>query len=106
MNKLQEAGVSWVVIGSQTKPTKPPKIEWVQEIVEAADRAGVPVFLKDNLLELVNYQSPKTEFAFNKGFYRQEQPKPHGYRAARGVAPRSPDAPIAEEAIRRGRDDE
>jgi len=33
------------------------------------------VFLKDNLLELVNYKSPETDFAFNKeGFYRQEMP--------------------------------
>ena len=29
--------------------TLQPKIEWVKEIVEAADRAGIPVFLKDNL---------------------------------------------------------
>ena len=56
--------------------TLQPKIEWVEEIVRAADKVGIPVFLKDNLLELVNYQSPKTEFAFNKeGYYRQEMPK-------------------------------
>lgn len=29
--------------------TLQPKTEWVKEIVNAADRAGVPVFLKDNL---------------------------------------------------------
>ncbi len=28
------------------------KIEWVRDIVEAADKAGVPVFLKDNLKPL------------------------------------------------------
>ena len=67
--------VDWLIIGAQTKPYKPPKIEWVQEIVEAADKAGIPVFLKDNLLEAVNYESPETEFAFNKeGYYRQELP--------------------------------
>ncbi len=43
----------WVVIGSQTKPYKPPKKRWVQALVEAADRAGVPVFLKDNLKPLL-----------------------------------------------------
>ena len=43
----------WVIIGSQTKPYNPPKIEWVQAIVEAADKAGVPVFLKDNLKPLL-----------------------------------------------------
>lgn len=68
-------GIDWVIIGAQTKPYKPPKIEWVEEIVKACDKAGVPVFLKDNLLELVNYEGKETEFAFNKdGFYRQEIP--------------------------------
>jgi len=68
--------LDWLIIGAQTKPYKPPKIEWVEEIVRAADKAGIPVFLKDNLLELVNYQSPETEFAFNKeGYYRQEMPE-------------------------------
>ena len=67
--------VDWVIIGSQTKPTVMPKIEWVREIVEAADKAGIPVFLKDSLLELVNYHSPETEFAFNAASeYRQEMP--------------------------------
>lgn len=44
--------VNWVILGSQTKPYKPPKIEWVEEIVRAADKAGIPVFLKDNLKPL------------------------------------------------------
>lgn len=44
--------INWVVIGAQTKPDKFPEIEWVREIVEAADRAGVKVFLKDNLKPL------------------------------------------------------
>ena len=67
--------INWLIIGAQTRPYRPPQIEWVQEIVEAADRAGIPVFLKDNLLELVNYESPETAFAFNKeGYYRQELP--------------------------------
>lgn len=66
----------WLIIGAQTNPYKPPELEWIKEIVEAADRAGIRVFLKDNLLELVNYESPETEFAFNKeGLYRQEMPK-------------------------------
>jgi len=43
----------WVIIGSQTKPYNPPKMEWVQAIVEAADEAGVPVFQKDNLKPLL-----------------------------------------------------
>jgi len=45
--------IQWVIIGAQTKPYKPPKIEWVQEIVEACDKAGVAVFLKKNLKPLL-----------------------------------------------------
>jgi protein gp37 len=41
--------VDWVIIGAQTKPVVYPKVEWVEEIVEACDKARVPVFLKDNL---------------------------------------------------------
>ena len=29
--------------------TAQPRVEWVKEIVEVADRAGIPVFLKNNL---------------------------------------------------------
>ena len=43
----------WIIIGSQTKPYSPPKIEWVQALVEEADKFGVPVFLKDNLRPLL-----------------------------------------------------
>ena len=51
-------------------------IEWVREIIEACDKAGIPAFLKNSLLELVNYDSSETAFAFNKeGYYRQELPK-------------------------------
>jgi protein gp37 len=43
----------WVIIGSQTKPYNPPKAEWVQALVETADKYSVPVFLKDNLKPLL-----------------------------------------------------
>ena len=52
-NKLEEAGISWVILGSQTKPYLPPNIEAVKEIVEACDKADIPVFLKDNLKPLI-----------------------------------------------------
>lgn len=47
--------LDWLIIGQQTPISKKttPKIEWVQEIVEAADKAGIPVFLKDNLKPLL-----------------------------------------------------
>jgi len=41
--------IDWLIIGAQTKPYKPPEKEWVTDIVEVADRAGIAVFIKDNL---------------------------------------------------------
>lgn len=52
LGSLKKCGVDWVIIGAQTKPYKPPKMEWVQDIIEQADEAGVPVFLKNNLKPL------------------------------------------------------
>ncbi|MFA5036988.1 MAG: DUF5131 family protein [Candidatus Izemoplasmatales bacterium] len=48
---IQTAGINWLIIGQQTpaSPKTSPKIEWVKEIVQAADKAGVPVFIKGNL---------------------------------------------------------
>ena len=45
--------IDWLIIGAQSKPTVYPKIEHVREIVEAADKAGIPVFLKNNLFPLL-----------------------------------------------------
>ncbi len=58
VNILKSAGIEWVIIGAQTKPTVMPKIEWVREIVEACDQAGVKVFLKDSLKPLLPVASP------------------------------------------------
>ena len=55
---LGREGISWVIIGQQT-PARAgtiPKIEWVKEIVEACDKAGIPVFLKNNLKPLITSQ--------------------------------------------------
>jgi protein gp37 len=43
--------INWLIIGQQTpiRPATMPKIEWIKEIVEAADKAGISVFLKSNL---------------------------------------------------------
>lgn len=43
--------LDWVIIGQQTPVKKftMPRLEWIKEIVAAADRARIPVFLKDNL---------------------------------------------------------
>jgi len=81
INSLRRAGINWLIIGTCTgsnteltklnemltnkltllpygnKWTLQPPIEWVQEIVEAADKAGIPVFLKENLSDLIPVNS-------------------------------------------------
>ena len=69
--------VDWVIIGAQTKPTVYPKIEWVREIVQAADKAGIPVFLKNNLIPMfITTQRAKRDEPFigKDGWSRQEMP--------------------------------
>ncbi len=48
---IKASGVNWVIIGAQTPYSKKtfPKWEWVKEIIEACDKANIPVFLKENL---------------------------------------------------------
>ena len=54
MSRLKESSISWLILGSQTPYSEKtaPRIEWIEEIVLAADMAGIPVFLKDNLQKL------------------------------------------------------
>ncbi len=49
------SGIQWVIIGQCTPIRKAttPKIGWVKSIVEAADKAGCAVFLKENLRPLL-----------------------------------------------------
>ncbi len=49
------AGINWVIIGQQTpiRAATTPKIEWIKEIVQACDKAIIPVFLKNNLMPLL-----------------------------------------------------
>lgn len=50
---FRESGISWVVIGGQTRPTIMPEISWVKEITEACDQAGVKVWEKNSLSALL-----------------------------------------------------
>jgi len=80
---LKKWGIGLIIIGRQTPISKKtePKIEWIQEIVEAADKAGVPVFLKDNLTNLFKSEFDKHGWTAIKRFHtpdwelRQEFPK-------------------------------
>lgn len=89
--------VDWLIIGACTgtyneidamnynldrfpygkKWTLQPKIEWVEEIVRAADKAGIPVFLKENLMPLFNFPVPglfRKKFPAGRLELRQEMP--------------------------------
>jgi len=72
---LKYGDIRQVITGAQTKPYKPPKIEWVKEIVEAADEAGIPVFLKDNLSDLIPVNSTLRYGPAGELRLRQEMPK-------------------------------
>ncbi len=78
LSLLLAGSVDWLIIGAQTKPYKPPRLEWVSEIVEAADKAGIPVFLKNNLMPLFNFPVPglfTKKFPAGRLELRQEMPK-------------------------------
>ena len=41
--------ISWIIIGAQTNPNVQPKRVWVQDILNRADKFGIPVLMKHNL---------------------------------------------------------
>ena len=55
-DQLVDAGIGWVILGRETPI---PKVhlpwQWFSEVVEAADKARIPVFLKENLSSLLQY---------------------------------------------------
>ena len=73
----------WVIIGAQSPFSQKtaPSIRWVKEIVESADKIGIPVFLKNNLVPLFDENKDGKflypEWAMNKNNFalRQEFPK-------------------------------
>jgi len=65
----------WEKILYNNKRALFPKVEWVEELVEAADKAGIPVFLKDNLELLFEpYFEGGYPWAYRRGSLRQEMP--------------------------------
>ncbi len=79
-NLLSFYFINWLIIGQQTPVSikTMPKIGWVKEIIQAADKAGVPVFLKNNLLPI--FKEDIEADGYNQLFFsgtnlRQEFPK-------------------------------
>ncbi len=60
MSKLINAGIGWIICGQCTPVRKStmPKLEWISEIVEAGDKASIPIFLKNNLKVLLPPEVP------------------------------------------------
>ena len=82
-DRLKRWGINWLIIGQQTPVSAKtqPKIKWVREIVKAADQAGIPVFLKDNLRPILPEEKPFYTFPWGNDpeagitELRQEMPK-------------------------------
>jgi len=51
---IEDAGIKWLIIGSRTQPTRHPPREWVDEIITAADKAQIPVFVKEPMASFYN----------------------------------------------------
>ena len=79
LTSLLKKTANWIIVGQQTPVSRKtsPGIEWVRRIVEASDRAGLPVFLKDNLESLVYGQIRDYDITWatdSKYLVRQELP--------------------------------
>ena len=51
---ITNCGINQIIIGAQTNPYKPPEREWVDEILGACAKAKILVFLKINLVPMLN----------------------------------------------------
>lgn len=55
----------WIIIGAETGNRKNkivPKIEWIENIVKAADANYIPVFMKNSLIPIVGKENMRREF--------------------------------------------
>ena len=79
-DRLSDAGIGWIIIGAQTKPTKYPKVKWVEELVGVAKEARIPYFLKNNLEPILPDDKLYWKLGYENGQFtdakpRQEMPK-------------------------------
>jgi protein gp37 len=76
---LKTAGINWIIIGQRTPHSglTEPCISWIAEIVESADNLNIPVFLKNNLQDLLPHIAPFVTNPFRNTILglRQEFPK-------------------------------
>jgi protein gp37 len=76
---LKDCGIDWLIIGQQTPRNKltEPNISWIAQIVEATDSLNIPVFLKNNLENLLPPIAPFVTNPLRDTTFglRQELPK-------------------------------
>jgi protein gp37 len=70
--ELDLSGIDWIIIGAQKRPDVQPKKKWVANLIQAADRAGCKIFMKNNLACRV-----ELEYALNRGFEEIPEVKRH-----------------------------
>jgi len=84
------AGVSWVIIGAQTKPAVIPSREWVEDIIEKCHICHVSVFLKESLRYPYTQHGPQEPFywrdPFDSKLWRLLQEFPDGKVMVKGRA--------------------
>lgn len=70
--------IDWVIIGQQTPASKKttPKVDWINEIVQACDAQNIPVFLKDNLEDLLIQDPTAGTFWYQDSWYKLRQDFP------------------------------
>lgn len=68
--------VDWVIVGQQTpsKLSTQPKREWIIDLVKSCDKAKIPVFLKDNLNNILPWEHPLIGENYVYREFRQEFP--------------------------------
>jgi len=65
-----EKKLDWVIIGAESGRRKGkvvPERAWIEEICDAADQAGVPVFMKDSLVPIMGEEHMRREFPAGLG---------------------------------------
>lgn len=62
--------IKWVIIGAETGQRKGkviPEKKWVDDIVQAAEKERIPVFMKDSLIPIVGEKNMRREFPWKEG---------------------------------------
>jgi protein gp37 len=55
-------GISWVIIGAQTRPKLLPREDWVKKLIGQAEIKKIPIFVKDNLSKSYEWMKAFKQF--------------------------------------------